>query len=105
MVYINSLELKSRLDKGDSMTILDIREPYEYAICSIGGLEIPMGDIQSRFAEIPKDEDLIILCRSGKRAAAVANLLTTEHSMTNVIVLDGGILGWIDAVDSSLEAY
>ena len=105
MKYINALELKSKLDKGDSLTILDIREPYEYAICSIGGLEIPMGDVEARIAEIPTENDLIILCRSGKRAVAVANLLMTDHSLSNVVILEGGILNWIENVDSTLEAY
>lgn len=105
MKYINATELKLRLDNSDALTILDIREPYEYAICSIGGLEIPMGDVNARAGELPNDQDVIVLCRSGKRAEAVANLLTTEHSMSNIVILEGGILGWIDTVDNSLEAY
>lgn len=105
MNYINASELKTRLDKGESIVLLDIREPYEQMICSIGGIQIPMAEVESRVSELPSDQEIVVMCRSGKRAEAMANLLVADHSMKNVRVLNGGILAWIDDVDNSLESY
>jgi adenylyltransferase/sulfurtransferase len=59
----------------------------------------------NRIDELPKDELIVVMCRSGARAAAMANLLETDYSFKDIAVLDGGILGWIEVVDQSLEAY
>ena len=105
MKHITAKELKSRLDKGDNITVLDVREPYELEICQIESLHVPMADVPLRVNEIPTTGDVIVLCRSGKRAMAVANLLVSDFDRDNVIILDGGILAWIDQVDHQLEAY
>jgi adenylyltransferase/sulfurtransferase len=104
MQYIDPKDLKNLLDSHEAM-LLDIRDPYEYAICSIGGTQIPMAEVISRINELPSDKKIVIMCRSGKRAEAMANVLVTEHERSNVAVLEGGILGWIESVDNTLEAY
>ena len=104
MQYIDPKELKDLLEAQTAM-LLDIREPYEYTICSIGGTQIPMSEVVSRIDEIPNDMKIVVMCRSGKRAEAMANLLLTEHERSDVAVLQGGILGWIESVDNTLEAY
>lgn len=104
MKYITPLEYKERQDKNDAV-LLDIREPYELEICTIGGLHIPMGEVADRANEIDKSKEVIVLCRSGKRAESVANLLSTDLAFPNVSIFKGGILAWIDQVDNSLEAY
>ena len=105
MDYITAKELKNQLDNGDDITVLDIREPYELEICQIESLHVPMADVPARIKEIPATGDVVVLCRSGKRAMAVANLLVSDFDRDNVIILDGGILAWIDQVDHQLEAY
>jgi adenylyltransferase/sulfurtransferase len=62
-----------------------------------------MGEVCERIAELPQDKNIVIMCRSGKRAEAVANLLMTDFSMSNVYILDGGILAWKDQVDNTLD--
>lgn len=104
MKYITPLEYKERQDKNDAV-LLDVREPYELEICAIGGLHIPMGEVASRANEIDKSKEVIVLCRSGKRAESVANMLSTDLDFPNVSIFKGGILAWIDQVDNSLEAY
>lgn len=104
MKYITAVQYKERVN-DDGVILLDIREPYEVEICSIGGLQIPMGEVANRIDEIDKNKEVIVLCRSGKRAEAVANLLESDFSFPNVTILEGGILAWIDQVDNSLEAY
>lgn len=105
MNYITPIELKQKLDAGSDLTLLDIRENYELEICQIGGLHIPMGEVENRVGEINANSEVLVLCRSGKRAEAVANFLSTEGGMDNVAIVAGGILEWIETVDSSLEAY
>lgn len=105
MKYIESIELKKKLDANHDVVVLDIREPYELEICQIGGLQIPMGQVVERINEIPRDKEIVVMCKSGRRAIAVANLLKTEHHFEHVTILDGGILSWIDTVDNTLEEY
>lgn len=103
--YISATELKSELDNNKRLTILDIREPYECDICKIDAMQIPMAEVSDRLDEIPRNQTLVILCRSGKRAVAVANIMSTEHGYNNLAVLKGGILAWIEEVDDQLETY
>lgn len=105
MRYISVIELKEKLDKNLTFTLLDVREDYEIEICSIGGLHIPMADVIERIAEIPRDTEVAVLCRSGKRAQSVANLLENDLEYSNVTIVEGGILAWIEEIDSQLEAY
>ena len=105
MQHISAIELKTHLDNKVQLTILDIREPYECDICKIDALFIPMAEVSNRIFEIPRDQSVVVLCRSGKRAVAVANILSTEYGYVNLSVLEGGILAWIEEVDNKLEAY
>ena len=105
MQYITAIELKSKQDKKENFTLLDVRENYECDICSIGGLHIPMADIPNRAIEISKDIQVVVMCRSGKRAESVANLLISDLDFKNVVILEGGILAWIEQIDNQLEVY
>lgn len=104
MKYITALEFKKR-QNDDQVLLLDVREPYECDICSIGGLQIPMAEVANRVNEIDPSREIVVLCRTGKRAEAVGNLLMTEFNCPNVSIIDGGILAWIEQVDDSLELY
>lgn len=103
MRSITPLELKDALAKGSDFVVVDIREPYEYSACNIGSLHIPMGEICERRNELPDDSSIVILCRSGRRAAAVANMLVNEYNMNNVLILEGGIIAWKDQIDQTLD--
>lgn len=104
MEYISPEELKVKLEI-EGLTLLDVREPYELEICEIGGVHIPMAEVASRVSEFEKAPGVVVMCRSGKRAEAVANLLVSELNVPNVMILEGGILAWINEMDSTLEAY
>ena len=103
MQIISALELHHAMQKGQEFEIVDVREPYEYDACNIGSVHIPMGEICNRIADLPKNKKIVIMCRSGKRAEAVANILMTDYSISNVYILDGGILAWKDQIDSNLD--
>lgn len=104
MNFITPAQLKDRKEDSNVL-LLDVREPYEVEICEIGGLHLPMGEVADRNGEIDKSKEVVVMCKSGKRATAVANLLETDYSFPNISVLEGGIMAWIEQVDSSLEAY
>jgi adenylyltransferase/sulfurtransferase len=102
---LTALDLKTRLDRGDKLTIVDVREPNEYQICRIpGSVLIPLGEIPRRYAELNKDDELIMQCKSGARSAKAADFLRTV-GFTKVLNLKGGILDWIDKVDPSQPKY
>ena len=98
-------QLKARLDGGDGVFILDVREPQEYRICSIpGSTLIPLGDLPSRLHELEGRGEMIVHCKSGVRSAKAVKLLR-EAGFAQAKNLRGGILRWIDAVDPSLPKY
>jgi adenylyltransferase/sulfurtransferase len=97
-------ELKVRRDSGDDFFLLDVREPYEYQIAQIGGTLIPQNDVPNRLAEIPRDREIIVQCRSGARSQRIAELLQ-QAGYTSVANLAGGILAWSDEIDPSVQKY
>jgi adenylyltransferase/sulfurtransferase len=102
---ITATELKQRLDRGDKLTIVDVREPNEYQINRIeGSILIPLGDVPQRYAELNPDDELIMQCRSGVRSARAADFLRSV-GFKKVLNLRGGILDWIDKVDPSQPKY
>jgi sulfur-carrier protein adenylyltransferase/sulfurtransferase len=100
-----SVDLKKRLDAGDDVFILDVREPNEYQICRIpGSVLIPLGELPRRYAELPDDKDIVALCKMGGRSAKATEFLQSV-GFKRVKNLKGGILDWIDKVDPSQPKY
>jgi sulfur-carrier protein adenylyltransferase/sulfurtransferase len=97
-------ELKARLDRGDDLYILDVREPHEFQICNIGGHLIPLGDLSRRVNELDSAREIVAHCRSGKRSAEAAEFLRSA-GFRKIWNLKGGILAWSDEVDSSVPKY
>jgi len=101
---IEPIELKQRLDKGEQPLILDVREPWEIATAAIDGtLNIPMGDIPARLAELDPDRETIVMCHHGVRSAQVAMYLA-RNGFERVLNLSGGIDAWSD-IDPSVPRY
>jgi len=97
-------EFKARRDSGEDLFLLDVREPYEYRIAQIGGTLIPQNDVPNRLAEIPRDREIIVQCRSGARSQRIAELLK-QSGYAQVANLAGGILAWSDEIDPSVQKY
>jgi molybdopterin/thiamine biosynthesis adenylyltransferase/rhodanese-related sulfurtransferase len=97
---------KARLDAGTAPFLLDVREPHEYAIVNLGALQIPVGSLPERIAEIPvpKDAEIVVHCKSGARSQR-ASLALHAAGFTHVSNLAGGILAWADRIDTSLPKY
>jgi molybdopterin/thiamine biosynthesis adenylyltransferase/rhodanese-related sulfurtransferase len=97
-------ELKQRLDKGDDIFVLDVREPHEYQICNIGGYLIPLGDLPKRVSELDSSKEIVAHCRSGARSAKAVAFLR-QAGFKKVHNLAGGILAWADRVDPTMPKY
>jgi adenylyltransferase/sulfurtransferase len=97
-------ELKRRIDAGEDVFILDVREPYEYKIAQIGGTLIPQNEVPNRLSEIDRDREIIVHCRSGARSQRIAEFLR-QAGYPRVVNLAGGILAWSDEIDPKVQKY
>lgn len=97
-------ELKRRIDAGEEVYILDVREPYEYQIANIGGTLIPMNDVPQRLAEIDREREVIVQCKSGGRSQRVAEFLQ-QAGYPKVANLAGGIQAWSTEIDPTIPKY
>ena len=105
---VEEIDLTTLADSVDAATVnavkdnpgvflIDVREPDEYAAGHIPGITlIPMGEVAARLAELPRDKEIIVTCRTGNRSGQVADLLR-EQGFTNVHNLSGGIVAWEEA--------
>jgi adenylyltransferase/sulfurtransferase len=102
---ITSTELKQRLDRGDKLVVVDVREPHEYQINRIpGSLLMPLGDVPKRYNELDPDAEIVTQCKSGVRSGKAADFLRSV-GFRKVLNLRGGILDWVDKVDPSQPKY
>jgi adenylyltransferase/sulfurtransferase len=102
---ISAVELKNRLDRGEGVRIVDVREPNEYQINRIPGTQlIPLGELPRRYAELDPEEELVVHCKVGARSAKAADFLRSV-GFKRVLNLKGGIVDWIDKVDPSQPKY
>jgi rhodanese-related sulfurtransferase len=98
-------EVKQRLDAGEKLTLIDVREPQEMMIAAIDGAqEYPLSQAMTWIDTLPKDEELIIFCHHGGRSAQVAMVLA-QRGHTNVSNLSGGIDLWSQDVDPMVQRY
>lgn len=96
MQLITAEEVKIRLDAGETIHLVDVREPHEHAVFNIGGTLLPLGKIQMMQTDDIddlKNEEVICYCRSGQRSMQ-ASLMLETFGFTNVKNLSGGMLGW-----------
>jgi adenylyltransferase/sulfurtransferase len=101
---ITPKQLKARLDRGEPLLVLDVREPQEYQINRIeGSTLIPLGELPQRYQELDPSMEIIAQCKMGGRSAKAAEFLRQKGFM--VKNLTGGILRWIDEVDPSQPKY
>jgi adenylyltransferase/sulfurtransferase len=97
-------ELKRRIDAGEDVYMIDVREPWEYKIAQIGGKLIPPKEVPQRLSEIDRDREVIVQCRSGVRSQRIAELLK-QQGYPRVVNLAGGILAWASEIDPQVKKY
>ncbi|HYT93543.1 MAG TPA: molybdopterin-synthase adenylyltransferase MoeB [Gemmataceae bacterium] len=98
-------ELKSRLDHGESVFILDVRNPPEYEICRIpGSTLLPLPELAQRLGELDPQREMVVHCKSGMRSAKAIDFLR-QRGFTKLKNLKGGILAWAEQIDPSMPKY
>ena len=101
---ITPRELSEKLARGEDVVLIDVREPYEWSAGHIeGATHIPMNQVPQRLAEIPKDREVVMICRSGGRSGHVQEHLIRSAGYTKVKNLVGGMQRWATEVDSSIR--
>jgi rhodanese-related sulfurtransferase len=104
MTDISPQELKARLDRHDSLVLLDVREDWETALCRLeNATHIPIEEIEFRTAELDQSEDIVVYCHHGVRSAAVANFLRQQGF--KAVNLQGGLDQWERSVDPRMKRY
>ena len=98
MKQITAKELKALIDNKADFELIDVREEHEFDEANINGQLIPMGEVMDRVDEISKTKQVVVHCRSGKRSATVINALESQHGLTNLYNLKGGILAYIEEI-------
>jgi adenylyltransferase/sulfurtransferase len=106
MEEITATELKQRLDQGDDLQIIDVREPHEFEIGRIpNSTLIPLGQILNRQNEIDPNRETVVHCKMGGRSARAIEALHRTGFTGRLMNLRGGILAWSNEVDPSVPKY
>src|SRR6516162_5116254 len=101
---ITVTELKARIDAREDVQLIDVREPWEAQIAQIGGKLIPQNDVPNRLAEIDRNREVVIHCKSGGRSQRIAEVLQ-QQGYPKVANVAGGITAWSDQIDPSVPKY
>jgi adenylyltransferase/sulfurtransferase len=104
MLDMTPEELKQRLDAGDELFVLDVREPHEYQICNLGGHLIPLNDLPKRVSELDSNREIVVHCKMGGRSAKAVDFLK-QAGFGKVHNLAGGINAWAERVDPKMPKY
>ncbi|MGD8571262.1 MAG: rhodanese-like domain-containing protein [Gammaproteobacteria bacterium] len=106
MENITVTELKERLEQSnDKPLLLDVREPWEFAICHIDGSRlIPMREIPNAVGELDEEQEIVVICHTGVRSLQVCYFLQHE-GFSNVSNLSGGVHAWATTVDPQMPTY
>jgi adenylyltransferase/sulfurtransferase len=106
MQEMTATELKQKLDKGEDIQIIDVREPNEYAVARIpNSIHIPLGQVLNRMSEIDPSRETVVHCKMGGRSAKAIEALTRAGFQGSLANLKGGITAWSNDVDPSVPKY
>lgn len=100
--HVTPQELKTLREQGSNFVLLDVREPYEYKICNLEGVLIPLGELQVRYEELDKEKPIIVHCRMDGRSLQAAEFLC-DAGFQSVKYLKGGINAWAKEIDSDMS--
>ena len=104
-VNVAGTEVKQRLDRGDKITLVDVREQWEWDLARIEGATlIPLRELESRASELNQDDEIVIYCHMGVRSLKAVFYLQ-QRGFTNLKNLSGGIDAWSSTVDPNVPRY
>lgn len=103
---ISATDLKSRMDAGDDIQLIDVRQPDEWAFAKIEGAKlIPLGEVLNRMGEIDENRETVIHCKMGMRSARAVEALQRAGFKGDLKNLKGGITAWSNEVDPKIPKY
>lgn len=103
---ISATDLKKRMDAGDDIQLIDVRQPDENAFAKIEGAKlIPLGEIINRMSEIDQNRETVIHCKMGARSAKAVETLQRAGFKGELKNLKGGITAWSNEVDPKVPKY
>jgi len=98
-------ELRDKQNRGESLTLVDVREPHEWAISDLpGSLKIPLGALPQRLGELQPEAEIVVYCRTGGRSANAVEFLR-RRGYPKALNLAGGINRWAEAIDPAMARY
>jgi rhodanese-related sulfurtransferase len=101
---VSPSEFIARRDRGENLTLLDVREDWELGVASVPNVQhIPMGQVADRLQELDRTKEVFVLCRSGRRSLEVAKFL--QQNGFNAVNVAVGILAWSRDVDATIPTY
>lgn len=103
-IEISVSDLKEKLDKGEDVFILDVREQGEYDFCNLGGYQVPLRDLPKRVKELDPDREIVVMCHSGARSARAVQFLR-QSGFSRAKNLAGGIDRWASEIDPKMPRY
>jgi sulfur-carrier protein adenylyltransferase/sulfurtransferase len=101
---ISVQQLKARMEAGENILLLDVREPYEFKIANLSGQLVPLGQLHSKFSEIDRSREIVVYCHHGNRSAIAVQFLKNQ-GFEKVLNLAGGIEQWSREIDPSVTRY
>ncbi|QQS33818.1 MAG: hypothetical protein IPM50_04370 [Acidobacteriota bacterium] len=106
MEQITAIELKQRLDAGDDIQLIDVRQPDEYEFAKIPGARlIPLGEVLQRMSEIDPNRETVVHCKMGGRSARAIEALQQAGFTGKLVNMAGGITAWSNDVDPNVPKY
>lgn len=102
---ITPQELKAEVERGENLLLIDVREPHELEISVLPNVvSIPLGEVEARLDEIPRDANIVMICRSGGRSGKSTDFLLSQgyKKVRNMVT---GMNGYATSVDTSMQTY
>ena len=101
---VSPREVKERIDNQIEFMLIDVREPHEFEICNLGGVLIPLSELESRLPELDRESEIVVHCKMGGRSAEAVQLLR-DNGFQNTHNMRGGITAWSEQIDPSVPKY
>jgi rhodanese-related sulfurtransferase len=101
---ISVSQLKTRLENGEEVFLLDVREPFEHEIANLKGQLVPLGELPARLDELDKEQEIVVYCHHGNRSRYAAEFLQNQ-GFRSVKNLTGGIEAWATEIDLAMPHY
>ena len=103
MKEVSVHELKALIDRNADIQLIDVREDFEHKVSNLGGILLPMSELESRANEFGHDRDVVVYCRSGSRSGQAIQWLEQKYGYNNLYNLSGGILAWAEHIDNTFS--